>query len=569
MRIRPLIRPRTAPSRTAPSRTESWIGLIAAVILGFAQAGVAGADDVPRVLVGEPQDALLVSARGAAERIWLTRLSDQQLAYRPARTAEADSTLVAAPGMQMTVKLLDGSAFAVDPQLGRFRPYDELRKGFSSLVGSADEEAAAAAFTTEVATGAGATAAEALRDAFRNAVRQSVGVYVDSETLSDKDDVVSDKVLTFSDAFIVRYKELEQTDDAGVVRVKIAADIETRKLLANLRDARIETASVTGQDLVASALTRKEARDAAADMLRRKLLQLPNTLTASAHPFRPLDYDVDRRELAVTYELVVDRDRYRALAESLVPLLERISRAKSTTVVSIKPVWTNGHAAGGDDSAKRQFVGAVTSDSPSFRLGPDLQKVPDSWCLWLLTHWSDTHTSTRWTAFAIDLDIARVLGPLDGRVVVRLELVDAAGEVVLAEEHDPLTSAPRPAYWFGWAHPRPRAFDSGRPGTWPPAGSLPTAPVLTTPFTEPPYTVHENLTVNAYLNPLCYVVVGPGRALLTPGAWQALRLRIGPDDLTRVKSIRCTPVLVPQTQTGSPVSATSPTPEEPPAAAQP
>src|SRR6516164_7487637 len=50
-----------------------------------------------------------------------------------------------------------------------------------------------------IAEGVGTTADDALRDAFRAAVRQTVGTMVDAETLVKNDTVISDKVLTYSD----------------------------------------------------------------------------------------------------------------------------------------------------------------------------------------------------------------------------------------------------------------------------------------------------------------------------------------------------------------------------------
>ena len=57
---------------------------------------------------------------------------------------------------------------------------------------------------TEIAEGTGTTASEA----FRTAVRQAGGVYVDSETISQKEEILPDRLTTFSDAFVVRYEEL-------------------------------------------------------------------------------------------------------------------------------------------------------------------------------------------------------------------------------------------------------------------------------------------------------------------------------------------------------------------------
>jgi hypothetical protein len=508
----------------------------------------------PAPLVDRPQHALLLRDSGGGTRIWIDALTPQRLTYRACNTATEKETLTARPGIRLAVKLLSGEVFAIDPRTGRFDRFDELTGRFTAALDKAATAATAdphsgSEIHTEIAEGTGTNASEALREAFRTAVRQAVGVYVDSETISQKEEIVTDRLTTFSDAFVVRYEELARETVDGLVRVKISAAIEVGKMLANLREAKIDTLDLAGQDLVASAVTRKEARDAAAALLYRKLCELPNVLSASALPFRTGDYDAETEKLAVTYTLLTDRDRYRAFLDSALPLLTQVAKAKTVQLVKVKPVWCNGSAPAWETTehaGKKRLAGVTTTDSPPFRLGPDLSGLPDSWCLWLMTRWSRDHLSTQWTGFALDIDLAKTLGDVEGSMQVRLDLVDAAGEVVRSETHDPLTALPRPAYWFGWAIARPRRFDAKAPRTWPPASSLYGAPILTTSFKEPEFAVHQNQTVNVYVNPLCFSVIGPGQVKLSPGAWQILEMPIDPDTLARVKTIRATPVFVPR-----------------------
>ena len=76
-----------------------------------------------------------------------------------------------------------------------------------------------------------ATADDSLKDAFRNAVQQVVGVLVDAETFVKNEEIISDKVLTYSNGFVSTYKEIERPHlDGGNFRTKIKATVETRKL---------------------------------------------------------------------------------------------------------------------------------------------------------------------------------------------------------------------------------------------------------------------------------------------------------------------------------------------------
>ena len=70
------------------------------------------------------------------------------------------------------------------------------------------ETAAKPGLANVMAEGTGTTPDEALKDAFRNAVRQVVGAVVDAETMVKNDELIDDKVLTYSDGFIKTYQEV-------------------------------------------------------------------------------------------------------------------------------------------------------------------------------------------------------------------------------------------------------------------------------------------------------------------------------------------------------------------------
>jgi len=274
-------------------------------------------------LVSEPQHAVLVSSPTDSRRIWLESLEPAQAVFREAPGAEPRQTLAARTGRRLAVQLVGGDVFAVNPRTGRFDRLVPLTGRFAADNAEADS---ASTHHTQIAEGTGGDASEALREARRAAVRQAVGVYVDSETLTSRDDVVADRIITYSDAFVARYEELSRTTADGLVTVRISADIQDRKLTEELRKVKVGTIDVVGQDLVAAAVTRQEAKDAAADLVRRKFERLVSVLVARSLPFKPLDYDAQTRKLAVTYILEADERRYRAFLDELVPLLDRRAR---------------------------------------------------------------------------------------------------------------------------------------------------------------------------------------------------------------------------------------------------
>ena len=550
----------------------------------FAPAGPAAATTTEPALVDTPQHAVVFLSPTDTRHIWLVRLLPKEAVYKNADHDEQEQTLTARPNLKVALKLLSGDVFRIDPRSRRFNRFDELTGRFAPLRASGIQAGSQSShgmggdasdghgeIHTEIAEGTGTDPAAALADAFRNAVRRAVGVYVDSETLTDKEAVISDKVLTFSDAFVARYEELSRSTEDGLITIRISAAIQAGKLMTNLREARVNTLDLVGGDLVAAAVTRKEAKDAAADLLHKKFLELPGTLAAEALPFKPLDYDLKKQLLTITYTLHADREKYAAFLASLEPLVSQVALAKTSIVVKVEPIWSDNAAPiWQDDSTKKRAVAAQTAYTPGFRYGPNLANLADTWCLWLMTRWDANHRNTQWQGFALDVDLPRTLGTFSGSVAVKLELVDAQGEVVKEETHDPLDGLSGSAYWFGWARPRPRVFIESRPKSWPAPAAYPSAPILLVSFAEPRFAIDAGTAVNAYVCPMCYTMsgAGVGTAILTPGVWRVSQLAIAPDDLARVKAIRATPVFVPpaaasseptRAQTASP-SASSPTP---------
>lgn len=79
---------------------------------------------------------------------------------------------------------------------------------------------------TVTVTGMGATATEAENDALRQAVENTVGVLVDSQTLTEKNVVLSDQIYTQSRGFIRNYRVKDRRQLAGGWKVTVDADVD-------------------------------------------------------------------------------------------------------------------------------------------------------------------------------------------------------------------------------------------------------------------------------------------------------------------------------------------------------
>lgn len=124
--------------------------------------------------------------------------------------------------------------------------------------------------------GVGATKADALKDAYRDAVERAVGLYVDAETVAENDQIVKDQILTQSNAYITDYKELG-TDkiDGGLVQLRIIATVQKRALTTKLSGVMpTQTAALNSaglQNVHAQLVTKEKRAEDAAALLKNAL----------------------------------------------------------------------------------------------------------------------------------------------------------------------------------------------------------------------------------------------------------------------------------------------------------
>ena len=95
-------------------------------------------------------------------------------------------------------------------------------------------------------TGYGNSKDEALKSAFQNAVEQEVGVLVDKRTVMRNNKLIKNKILTYSNGFIMDYKEVSAKQQMGFWTVEINALVESQKLLSKIKKIKIKPKKITG-----------------------------------------------------------------------------------------------------------------------------------------------------------------------------------------------------------------------------------------------------------------------------------------------------------------------------------
>lgn len=135
---------------------------------------------------------------------------------------------------------------------------------------SAQEKTGAAASATTVvaATGVGVNADGALRNAFKNAVEQAVGLIVNAETVVKNEAVIKEQILTYSDGFVEKFDRVKEGKrDDGLYEVKIKAVVKWRQLIEKLKEAQVSVAKIEGESLFAEVVTKLDAEQNAVKLL--------------------------------------------------------------------------------------------------------------------------------------------------------------------------------------------------------------------------------------------------------------------------------------------------------------
>lgn len=126
------------------------------------------------------------------------------------------------------------------------------------------------------AEGVGKDVEKAKKNAYREAVRQVVGAYVDAENVAVNRKLIEDRITMLSSAFVERSEEpeVEQTDD-GLIRVRLLAYVRQTKVLDVLRENKV-TVRVSNDSLVAELTTKTDQQEAQQDIMSRVFRGYPS-----------------------------------------------------------------------------------------------------------------------------------------------------------------------------------------------------------------------------------------------------------------------------------------------------
>lgn len=179
------------------------------------------------------------------------------------------------------------------------------------------------------AGGQGETPDDALKDAFRAAVRRAVGAYVDEESLLENDEVIQDKVLTHSRGCIESYATVSQKTEDGVTCVTIRAFVKPDVVAGYLRQANVGMSELPGDQFWAKITSLRQEEKDAESLLRKALNGFPqNCLKAETIGAPREDHNENVTQLAVKVRIAVDQEAFATFSKELQRVLDQIARRK-------------------------------------------------------------------------------------------------------------------------------------------------------------------------------------------------------------------------------------------------
>jgi len=206
----------------------------------------------------------------------------------------------------------------------------------------ADTPANAAGIVKVAGRGVGSDRTAALNDAYRDAVERAVGMYVDAEQMVKNDELVNDKILTHSDAYIEKCDVVKETKDEGLVTVKVLAVVRRGKLTKRMTEVMPPNTVNLGRelkDLHAQMVTKEKCAVDGKALMENVLMgvnplrQLYTVDIVSPKPHIVESKTPGKVWLNYLFRIQADRDKY--LSEFLPPLqkvLGQISTAPARSV---------------------------------------------------------------------------------------------------------------------------------------------------------------------------------------------------------------------------------------------
>ena len=305
-----------------------------------------------------------------------------------------------------------------------------------------------------VAEGVGITAEEALKDAYRNAVRQVVGAVVDAETMVKNDELIEDKVLTYSDGFIKTYKEIPGSKkmQGGLHRIKITAQVERRNVIARLKAANVTMKQVDGKGLFAEVTTQMEATADAGEILKKQFEGFPQSCITATIKGKPelINKSASDATLRITVQVEPDLEAYKAFSARVIPIIGTLAIKKNEITPSFEKSRYNSDILPVGALEERNHDNFPEWFPQAFeeRNGSTIDFLKkDILVLAIASNRTKACDKIEYQVFYCNPELTQLLNVIASRIGKgKLTLTDAGGETIVSEKFDLKQNIFQPPY---------------------------------------------------------------------------------------------------------------------------
>jgi hypothetical protein len=184
------------------------------------------------------------------------------------------------------------------------------------------------------AKGSGKDRDEALKEAFRDAVRKVVGAYVEEEAVVKNDQIIKDQVLTYSGGCVKTHGILSDYKDGSIT---IWALVEQDKVLKRLKAASVSVKEVAGGKIWDEIQSKRWKDKEATDLLRSVLKDFPANCMKAEVVGEPKHEDKgDKIEVTVVVRFCADEKAFEAFRERLCTVLDHVSTGGDETLIDFR-----------------------------------------------------------------------------------------------------------------------------------------------------------------------------------------------------------------------------------------
>lgn len=185
------------------------------------------------------------------------------------------------------------------------------------------------------ATGYGMSVDEAKRAGVRAAVEAVVGTIVDAETLVENDELVDDKILSYSTGMVedVKIVGVPKKNSAGLVKVRVQVKVRKTELVERVNNAIKTTAKIDGESLYQKVTFNQQNLNDAGSIMQSlfspERMQGLLKFEPDMDKRNPIDVDMTTGEVTVAIKGGVDLAAYKQWTDEIIEKLGPMALEKS------------------------------------------------------------------------------------------------------------------------------------------------------------------------------------------------------------------------------------------------